>query len=455
MILPTAFTDNMRQTLSVTDYPDFIHALSLPAPTSIRIHPVKYNNEHPEKKVDWCHLGYYLTKRPKFTLDPAFHTGSYYVQEASSMFLCHVLKQITFRKETLRILDLCAAPGGKSTLIASWLNNDGLLVSNEVIKNRAYTLKYNILKEGYSNVLVTNNDPADFGKLENYFDIILVDAPCSGEGMFRKDPDAVSHWSPENVEKCSSRQKKILADVLPALKDEGHIIYATCTYNDAENIDNIEWCTKTFDLISVPIETDPSWHIIEIQRKNKYGYQFYPHKLDGEGFFISLMHKNKESKSTDHRNKSYVNSLQHLSKKQETGMKHWVSSEQITFLTDKMGTVHAINSDLKDEVQWLNHYLRLIYCGTSAGVFNKDIFKPDHSLALSLISSKDLISFELSEKDALLFLKKELQYVDTPQTSWIRVTYQGAGLGWIKNLGNRINNYLPAEHRILMKLEEE
>jgi len=182
-------------------------------------------------KIPWSEFGYYLKQRPSFTFDPLFHAGCYYVQEASSMFLEQALKQTVDLSRPLKVLDLCAAPGGKSTHIQSLISGESLLVSNEVIRSRANILKSNIIKWGCNNVVVTNNDPRDFLQLENYFDVIVVDAPCSGSGLFRRDEDAMKEWSPDNVALCSQRQQRILADVWPALKKNGVLIYYTCSYS--------------------------------------------------------------------------------------------------------------------------------------------------------------------------------------------------------------------------------
>src|SRR4030095_5372686 len=207
--------------------------------------------------------GYYLPERPVFTLDPLFHAGVYYVQEASSMFLEQALKQSVDLSQPIKILDLCAAPGGKSTLIESLLNEESLLVSNEVIKTRVNVLQENITKWGGKNVVVTNNDAKDFARLENYFDVIVVDAPCSGSGLFRKDPEAVAEWSPGNVALCSQRQMRILADVFPSLKKNGILIYSTCSYSEKEDELILDWIKESFEVRSLRFDVQPAWQIVE------------------------------------------------------------------------------------------------------------------------------------------------------------------------------------------------
>ncbi len=248
-----------------------------------------------QSSVPWCPYGRYLHERPSFTLDPLLHGGAYYVQEASSMFLWYVLEQ-TIGKNTsgLRVLDLCGAPGGKSTLLASYFK-DALIVSNEVIRSRAAILVENITKWGSDHIVVTNNDPKDFVSLQGYFDVIVVDAPCSGSGLFRKNPDAISEWSEENVLLCSQRQQRILADVYPALKKDGVLIYSTCSYSAEEDEDIVDWMMSEFAVDSLQFAVPGDWGVVEVETKKRkaYCYRFFPDKVKGEGFFIAAFKKNE------------------------------------------------------------------------------------------------------------------------------------------------------------------
>ncbi|MGZ3814731.1 MAG: hypothetical protein ACXVJN_23130 [Mucilaginibacter sp.] len=210
------------------------------SPTSIRLNPFKISSIKGDSRVPWCNEGFYLDSRPSFTFDPLFHAGCYYVQEASSMFIDHILHYINKDSDGIKVLDLCAAPGGKSTLINSALKSNDLLVANEIIKTRVPVLTDNLTRWGTSNSIVTNNDPKDFGRLKGFFDIILVDAPCSGSGMFRKDPAAMNEWSEANVNLCHQRQERILADIYPSLKEDGYLIYSTCSYSVEENEDILD-----------------------------------------------------------------------------------------------------------------------------------------------------------------------------------------------------------------------
>jgi 16S rRNA C967 or C1407 C5-methylase (RsmB/RsmF family) len=243
MELPKSFVERMQGQLGQA-YTRFEQALQEPAPVSIRLNRRKLPITPLLNPVPWTDSGHYLPERPLFTLDPRLHAGAYYVQEASSMFLEQALRQTVELSQPLQVLDLCGAPGGKSTHIASLLTEDSLLVANEVIRSRASILAENVTKWGSGNVLVTSNDPRDFGRLPAFFDVMVVDAPCSGEGMFRKDVQAIQEWSEENVKLCAQRQQRILLDVWEALKPGGTFIYSTCTWNEAENECNMAWLAE-------------------------------------------------------------------------------------------------------------------------------------------------------------------------------------------------------------------
>src|SRR5687768_8055824 len=249
---PQAFKKREQAHLG-NQWDDFVNAHLQPSPISIRLNPHKLSSETLLPSIPWTQYGKYLNDRPSFTLDPTFHGGKYYVQEASSMFLEQAFNQTTETTAPLDILDLCAAPGGKSTHLLSLMNQDSLLVSNEVIQSRAAILSENIQKWGYCNVAVTNNDPKDFQRLAGFFDVVVVDAPCSGEGLFRKDPTASKEWSEDAVALCSKRQQRILNDVWPALKTGGVLIYSTCTYNEMENEENLKMLRERYEPESISL----------------------------------------------------------------------------------------------------------------------------------------------------------------------------------------------------------
>ena len=293
--LPADFVAETRRIMGDERYNRFVGAFDEEAPTSIRVNPriVGDGCVDGEKQVPWCSEGYYLNDRPQFTFDPLLHAGCYYVQEASSMFVTHVLRTVDSNHTSQFALDLCAAPGGKSTALRSVLPDDCVLISNEPMGNRAQILLENVTKWGGPNHIVTNNYPRDFRKAKLKFDLILCDVPCSGEGMFRKDPNAISEWSVQNVEKCWQLQREIVADAWECLNPGGLLIYSTCTYNTKENEENIRWILDTYDAQVLDIPVDPSWNITGslLEGFNEPVYRFIPGITRGEGLFVCALRK--------------------------------------------------------------------------------------------------------------------------------------------------------------------
>ncbi len=419
---------------------------SLEQITSLRINPFKYiSNFDDQQVVPWNAEGKYLPVRPSFIADPYFHAGCYYVQEASSMFLTHALRHTAGLAENLKVLDLCAAPGGKSTLLASSISKKSLLVSNEIIKTRVPVLADNLTKWGVANSVVTNNDPREFGtKIKGYFDVVVIDAPCSGSGMFRKDPEAINHWSENNVELCSQRQRRILADVYPALKEGGILIYSTCSYSRKENEDICDWLTEKFDLESMKIELKPEWNIVETQSRNKcYGYRFYPNNLQGEGFFTACFKKSEVTSSPTIR---FTKGEKNIPPAKSV-IENWIAGD--FGLIESIEGFHVIDKEHEADINFLKLNLYLKKAGVLAGKLNKNTLIPDHELALSLILSPSAKRFNLTLSESLHFLRKDEIKIDTCYTGWAVICFDNFALGLAKILPNRINNYYPKELRIL------
>lgn len=429
----------------------FKEAHNKAAVTSVRLHPAKQTEVFSDSEpVPWCAEGRYLPERPVFTTDPLYHAGAYYVQEASSMFLSHVVQQLIPDRNNLRVLDLCAAPGGKSTLIASLLGRDSLLVSNEVIRSRASILEENITRWGYMNTWVASNDPKDFGKLKGYFDVIVVDAPCSGSGLFRKDEKALDEWSEANVQLCAQRQQRILADVWPALKENGILIYATCSYSPQEDEEILDWLADDFELTSLPVEIKEEWGVVETtSAKHQFkGYRFFPYKVQGEGFFIAAARKNNEEPELKApRFKSGNDS------KVYEQCKHLLQNADWLCLQGKEGYM-AINSKHEQDLHLLQQHVYLRQAGLQLGTPVKNDWLPAHEVALNIDKSQNLPVVEVNKEQALKFLKKEDAGIDGLEKGWYLVSYAGLGLGWIKALGNRVNNYLPKNWRIRMQITD-
>lgn len=443
MNLPADFVTYTKPLLG-EQWKSFVEALDGESSTSIRINHSKMTSGKLSNHVLWCDNGFYLDKRPRFTFDPLFHAGGYYVQEASSMFIAQVLKQYAF--PSMKVLDLCAAPGGKSTLIADFLDEHSLLVSNDVIRSRANVLSENITKWGNPNTIVTNNDPSRIGKLKGFFDIVLIDAPCSGEGMFRKDEGAVAEWSLENVRLCKERQQRILADVWPALRSGGVLIYSTCTYNLEENEQNVHWIRDELGADILLVDTDEEWEISSSLIEGVTAYRFFPHKTNGEGFFCAVLRKkgdeeNGVRKIKDKDNRSKINL--------ETEYKNLIlNSDRFTFYLrdDKW---FAFPSCLYNYLQTIKSELNILSEGICLGEFKGKDFVPEQSLALSnFLNREAFVILEVDWKTAISYLRKEaLVFTDQPK-GYILLTYRNIPLGFVKNIGNRANNLYPQEWRI-------
>lgn len=431
--------------------------------TSIRLNPAKWpqgmdipagwwdsgGEEVAMERIPWSSQGYYLSRRPSFTFDPLFHAGAYYVQEASSMFLEQAVRQTADLSRPLRVLDLCAAPGGKSTLIQSLLTEDSLLVSNEVIRSRAGILQENMTKWGSMNVVVTNNDPRDLGRLENYFDVIVVDAPCSGSGLFRREPEAILEWSPDNVQLCHQRQQRILADSWPALRKDGVLIYSTCSYSREEDEEILDWMSQELGAESLRLSLDPAWNIVETEgKRGGYGYRFYPDQLKGEGFFIAAVRKQEGDTFTYPKSKKP--GLDKLSKKDGEELRPWLTEKIPMFFFRHEDMVRVLPAAVAEDVAYLKDACYLKKAGVLMGRSSVKEFIPEHELALSTAISQQLSGIELSREEAIAYLRKE-EIRPEAGRGWSLVRYLGRNLGWVKVLPNRVNNYYPKEWRILKR----
>lgn len=423
--------------------------------TSIRFNPLKPvdidSTEFISENIPWSSRGYYLSRRPFFTFDPLLHAGAYYVQEASSMFLEEAITQTVDLNRSITALDLCAAPGGKSTLIQSLLNNESILVSNEVIKSRVTVLEENLIKWGGVNRIITNNDPKDFRKFPELFDLVVVDAPCSGSGLFRRDPDLIKEWSPGNVEMCSQRQQRILADILPSLKVDGVLIYSTCSYSIEEDESIADWLVSEFNMEPLALNVKEDWNIVESNTKDgAFGYRFYPDKLKGEGFFISCFRKKQDSHQNEGASYSSRKSskLEKVSKNELSLVREMVNTEGL--LCWKLGErILAIPEGHEKLLVDLMSGLYIRNAGISLGKPSPKELIPDHELAMSTVCRQGIARMELKKEDALQYLRREEVKIDSQMRGWALATYKDLPLGWMKVLPNRINNYYPKEWRIL------
>ena len=420
--LPLAFTDYTRNLFGDDLYQIFLKGLDENSPVSIRLNPFKLSEDTNKinpaltpQPIPWCKEGFWLKTRPNFTFDPLLHAGVYYVQEASSMFLSYVLHH--WIKQPVVALDLCAAPGGKTTCARTSLPAGSLLFSNEPIGKRAQILAENVQKFGHEDVVVTNNYPRDYKKTKLRFDVIIADVPCSGEGMFRKDPQSIEEWSPQNVENCWQLQRSIIADIWDNLKTGGILIYSTCTFNAHEDEENIAWILKEYDAELLSVPTEEAWNITRslIDNPLKDGrdfpvYRFIPGKTRGEGIFMAIIRKRGENVALN---------------------------SKTTIDIDK-----AITEARKR--------LRILSHGVKEGMQKGKNVIPDHTLALSFSADKSAYpNVEVDYQTAIAYLRHEAIVLssDAPR-GIVLLTYKGYPIGFAKNLGNRANNLYPQEWRI-------
>lgn len=453
MKLPQSFTERMQRLLG-EESESFLQALTeQQQPTSIRLNRSK-GGEAPDiaQPVEWsAGDGYYLPTRPTFTFDPLFHAGVYYVQEAASMFLGQVIAQ--YIDTPVRYLDLCAAPGGKSTHALAILPTGSLVVSNEVVRQRAQILAENIAKWGNPYAVVTNNTPADWGTWHNYFDVIATDVPCSGEGMFRKDETAIAEWSDANVAHCATRQAGILADVWSALRPGGLLIYSTCTYNIEENECMVQHLIDHYDATPLAIEIESHWGITGALVGNLPVYRFMPNRTQGEGLFMAVLRKGGEPD-----NSCNLAPSSHKKKKQESRnkplptpreVKEWLNSQEFAFVTGETD-ITAYPATYAVDMKAMQQQFNVLHAGIPVATCKGRDFIPTQALALSTALNREAFaSCEVSLSTALAYLRREAITLppDTPR-GYVAITYRNHILGWVKNLGNRANNLYPQEWRI-------
>jgi 16S rRNA C967 or C1407 C5-methylase (RsmB/RsmF family)/NOL1/NOP2/fmu family ribosome biogenesis protein len=443
MTLPEAFIKRTESILG-DDYLAFVKSLEEVPPTSVRINN-KVDYQPSDQKVEWCEHGFYLAERPLFTADPFIHSGAYYVQEASSMFLYQAVKQHFPMART--VLDLCAAPGGKSTLLTQALPESSLLVSNEIIRSRAYILAENLIKWGNANVVVTNNEPKDFENMPDFFDAVVVDAPCSGEGMFRKDAGAIKEWSEYNVTLCAQRQREIITSVWDSLKTDGILVYSTCTFNREENEDNVRWMCEELGADLLTINLNGNKDITS----SDYGYRFYPHKTRGEGFFLSVIKKTAptpRAKKQKDENKKPPKSLN-----KNSNLTLSLKNPEKWAIVENGNLTNAYDKERLSDFLFINKQLKCMHSGILLGETKGSDFIPSACVALSKNLNKESVkSVEVDYKTAISFLRKEV--IQLPETSrgYILICYKEQALGWVKNVGNRCNNMYPTEWRIRMNI---
>ena len=448
MALPEEFVKYTSQLMGEKLFEKLCEGLEEQPPVSIRLNPLKCNKEDVSiegfrSRVAWCpSTGMYMNDRPSFTFDPLFHSGVFYVQEASSMFIDNVIRQVI--SEPVTMLDLCAAPGGKTTACRAALPEGSLVVCNEPIRTRANILSENIQKFGHEDVIVTNNYPRDYRKSGIVFDVILADVPCSGEGMFRKDSNAIAEWSVHNVEACRKLQREIIEDIWPCLKPGGIMIYSTCTFNAKENEENVEWITGELGAEFLKIDTEDGWNITGALKSDIPAYRFIPGVSEGEGLFMCVMRKNGQPQE----NNKPMTTKQRNKNKATINLP--LKDNENFNVVEKGDKIMAIPK------VWMHIYdaaakkMNIIHAGITVGTRKGDKIIPDQSLALSVcLDRKKYCCVDLTYKQAVSYLRKETITLtsDVPK-GFVLFTYKNVPVGFGKNVGNRVNNLFPQEWKI-------
>lgn len=439
-------------------------AFDEPASISVRKNPFKHSalNLPFSEQVPWCDDGFFLDNRPVFTLDPHFHAGAYYVQDSSSMFVGYVARIVAERfkeRKILRVLDLCAAPGGKTTDIAASLRavrgNDFILISNEVMKQRASVLASNAALWGDPCVVVTSDDPVRFSALEGYFDIILADVPCSGEGMFRKDKEAEEQWSPENVTLCQGRQRRIVADVWPALADGGVLIYSTCTFNRYENDLNVQWIARELGAEVIGIGNDRSMSVFNGVAETEFGFSLVPGLVKGEGQYCSALCKRggAEGGFTAQRLRQECCVSGRQSHKVSFAASELFEGD--LRIASKGEMLKVVPEPIYGDISMLGSFLHVILSGCAVGVLKNGTLVPDPDMAFSVLFRKEAFPcVELDIDSALSYLKGIPPVLPSVEKGFVTICYGSLPLGFVKNLGNRSNNLYPKGRRIRMEIKK-
>ncbi|MEZ4607668.1 MAG: hypothetical protein R2880_08560 [Deinococcales bacterium] len=466
MIIPQAFKERMLRQLGLSESEKLFESLKAPPQSSLRLHPYKGKHLLAEmlaryEAIAWHPEAFYLDERPSFVADPHFHAGAYYVQEASSMLLYQAFEP----RAGQVILDLCAAPGGKSTLLASAMAEGSLLIANEVVAKRASVLQETVGRWGEVGVVVCSSPPSHFARLKNSIDVLVIDAPCSGEGMFRKDDEALAQWSPDLIQSCALRQRQILVEVLPALKAGGTLIYSTCSYAPEEDEEIVTWlCEQGLEPHPLNLSTFGAYPVT-IAKVSEAAHYCYPHRLKGEGFFIARLRKPRQplAKGDQSLFDSKKASKPLAEQPYHDLVKDYLAQDYLESLRDFELVSHQQNLYLRPKVSDVlaKTHIRILQSGLELGKYlpkqhKAPEFRPSHQLAMSRGLNKDVEAYELSYEEAIAYLSKEELDHPPPQSfkthPWLLARYQGSNLGWLKASQTRMNTYYPSNWRIRQKL---
>ena len=450
--LPVAFTERMRKQLGAEEAERLFEALDSVSPVAVRLNPAKCGDEgvwSDGEVIEWSANGRKLKERPSFTLDTAFHAGAYYVQEAASQFIDYIISGEELQGK--RVLDMCAAPGGKSTIYSTAVGIDGLVVANEYVRTRANVLADNVRKWGMGNVLVTNNAPEHIAQFEGWFDLVAVDAPCSGEGMFRKEEVAREDWSEDAVKMCAARQLSIVREAWQSLKEGGLFIYSTCTFNDDEDEGVLESFIDEMGEVFEPsrkIEVDEKCGVVVGEVGAFQTFRFFPHKTDSEGLFVAV--SRKAESATQRTPKARKKVMQEVDKNSRKELSRWLQESDKYTYAMVADTIYAYRTEQFKAVQTLSEGLTAIYSGVAMGQIFKGKLKPDWALSQYVaLERKAVAVVELTEEDALNYLRKRDIAVGDMVDGMNLVTHNGRALGFAKRVGMRSNNLYPNSLKIM------
>uniref|UniRef100_UPI004055D98D methyltransferase RsmF C-terminal domain-like protein n=1 Tax=Alistipes sp. TaxID=1872444 RepID=UPI004055D98D len=450
--LPIAFMERMRTQLGREEAERLFEALDSASPVAIRLNPAKSGEDgvwNDSEQVAWCKSGRKLKERPSFTLDTDFHAGAYYVQEAASQFIDHIIAGEELQGK--RVLDMCAAPGGKTTIYSTAVGEDGLVVANEYVRSRANVLADNVRKWGLGNVLVTNNAPEHLSQFEGWFDMVAVDAPCSGEGMFRKEEVAREDWSEEAVKMCAARQMSIVREAWRSLKDGGLFIYSTCTFNDEEDEGVLHAFIEEIGDVFAPLQSvdiEEEWGIVRGEVGAFQTFRFFPHKTDSEGLFVAVARKAEPT--TQRTPKARKKVMQEVDKSSRKELMRWLQEPDNYTFALVADTIYAYRSEQFKAVQALSEGLTAIYSGVAMGQIFKSKLKPDWALSQYVGLAREAVSVEeLDEERALNYLRKHDIAVGDMAEGINLVTHKGRALGFAKRVGARCNNLYPNSLKIV------
>ncbi|MBQ9138465.1 MAG: rRNA cytosine-C5-methylase [Alistipes sp.] len=440
----------MRSQLGDAQAEQLFAALDGQSPVSVRLNGDKWRGGEWGETVPWSESGRYLAQRPQFTLHIPFAAGAYYVQEAGSQFISHILRSEGV--DSGKILDMCAAPGGKSTLYASVVGSRGLVVANEYVRNRANILADNIRKWGLGNVVVTNNDPQHIAAFESWFDVVAVDAPCSGEGMFRKEEVARTEWTVQSVDMCAARQISILEQAWKSLRAGGTLIYSTCTFNTTEDEGVVRQMIELWGEQIAPaaeIEVPEQWGVECSKIGDFQCFKFYPHRVVSEGFFVAVARKAADiggrSVTPKARKKIVVDAPKDAVKE----LQRWVANpEQLRFAM-VADSYYALPAEYYEQIKALANNLTVIYSGVEMGQIFKGKLKPEWSLSQSVWLNGDVVpTVEVEQATALEYLRKHDISAQQFTEGINLISCEGYALGFVKRIGNRVNNNYPNSLKI-------